>query len=751
MKSVSDAYKSSMKQILRNRSFVRITFQNIDTSASSDGEWVDNGHEPFSELDTLNYERIYGRTFATLELNRWSLDGSLDIYNGQSVTDGFVSSYMSGADGSYATPPTLTREFSAMHQMAGLTLTFDSRTEEWPVSLAFEFYLSGTLVDTLTVENLTGSSVTVSHPVEQYDKIIIRPTAMLPYRRFRMEGVLFGVTRQYGNDEIVSTFQSHDVDPLSRRLPAETFSFTILDFDHNYDPDNPQGIYAYVEEKSPVSIAFGYELDDGTVEWVKPDRYLLNAKPSVRNERVTFEATGLVGSLTDNYYKSMPGRKNLYDMAQAILLDANLGLTSSGGHPWVLDESLKDMWTTAVLPIDTHMNCLQLIAHAGRCRLFTDDDNIIHIQPFGVTILGVYNGTTSDNGHEPFSEWDTVGVGTNTTESYVTLELNRWVLEDDNPQDILPDDDPDKLGYVSSYMSNANGTFTTNPVITRVFDNYCDLNALRIRFDTSAGEWPRSLRAQYYRDNTLIDTQTVTDIDEVETFITSELALQINKVVITVLSTAPYRRVRVGRMYYRTSDFYLDFTTITEKTQVATKIDQLKSVSVAQYSYLVAEEAITLYHEQTQEETLHVEFAQPAQDVTISVEGGEVISSEIYGMAVDMVLTAGLKTVTISGVPLTESTVVINTPVNASGEVDVEENPLITNEAMRIALTEHVIKYLTMRSTYDVDYRGNPEVEVGDIIGMQTRYTDDMPVLVLTDEISFSGGLRGNIKAKGLI
>lgn len=750
MKSVSDAYKSSMKQILRNRSFVKVTFQNIDTSASSDGEWVDNGHEPFSEVETLDYERTYGRTFATLELNRWSLDGSLDTYNGQAVTDGFVSSLMSGADGRFSTAPTLTREFETPHQMAGLTLTFDSRCEEYPVSLSFRFYLAGELVDTLTVDNLTGSSVTISHPVDQYDKIIIQPTALLPYRRFRMEGMLFGVMRQYGNDEVLSTFQSHDVDPLSRRLPSETFSFTILDFDHNYDPDNPQGIYAYVEEKSPVSITFGYELDDGTVEWVKPDRYLLNAKPSVRNERVTFDATGLVGSLTDNYYKSLPGEKNLYDMAQAVLLDAGLGKTTSGGHPWVIDESLKEMWTTAVLPIDTHMNCLQLIAHAGRCRLFTDDDNIIHIERFRVTILGTYDGTTSDNGHLPFSEWDTVGVGTNVAESYVTLELNRWVLEDDNPQDILPDDDPEALGYISSYISDANGNFATNPVITREFDSYCDLNALRIRFDTSAGEWARTLRAQYYRDGVLIDTQTKT-VDEVETFITSDLALQINKVVITVLSTAPYRRVRVNRMYYRNSDFFLDFTTITEKTQVVTKIDQLKSISVTQYSYLVGEEAIALYHEPTQEETLHVEFAQPAQGVSISVEGGELISSQVYGRAVDMVLSAGLKTVTITGVPLTESTVVINTPVNASGEVDIEENPLITNEAMRVALTNHVMTYLTMRSTYDVDYRGNPEVEVGDIIGMQTRYTDDMPVLVLTDEISFSGGLRGNIKAKGLI
>ena len=55
-----------------------------------------------------------------------------------------------------------------------------------------------------------------------------------------------------------------------------------------------------------------------------------------------------------------------------------------------------------------------------------------------------------------------------------------------------------------------------------------------------------------------------------------------------------------------------------------------------------------------------------------------------------------------------------------------------------------------MRNTYDMSYRGNPEIEVGDLIGMQTRYTDDMPVLVLTDEITFNGALRGQIKAKGL-
>ena len=86
-----------------------------------------------------------------------------------------------------------------------------------------------------------------------------------------------------------------------------------------------------------------------------------------------------------------------------------------------------------------------------------------------------------------------------------------------------------------------------------------------------------------------------------------------------------------------------------------------------------------------------------------------------------------------------------------TGEVDKEENPLITNDSMCLALANHVKNYLQMRNTYDADYRGNPEMEVGDIIGLQTRYTNEMDALILVDEISFNGSLSGKMKVKGLI
>lgn len=94
---------------------------------------------------------------------------------------------------------------------------------------------------------------------------------------------------------------------------------------------------------------------------------------------------------------------------------------------------------------------------------------------------------------------------------------------------------------------------------------------------------------------------------------------------------------------------------------------------------------------------------------------------------------------------------VVSHNVAADGEIDVEENPLISSESMSDALAEHAAKYLQMRNTYDASYRGNPEVEVGDVIGLQTRYTDDMDALVLVHEIDFNGSLKGKMKVKGLI
>lgn len=749
MKSVSNAYKASMKAMLRNRSYVRITFGNVDTTAATDGEWESNGAASISEFETVDYAYQYGDTYAALELNRWALDGkTLIVPTGEDVQDGFISSLMSDGEGNFSTPPVITREFSLKHIFPGLTLTFDTRQQEWPLEVTADFYLNGEVVDTQTV-SITSVQTTISTTATEVDKVTITFDRCLPYRRPRLENVLYGLNVQFVNKDIVSTQQKHDVDPLSRRLPTETMQFTILDYEHKYDPDNPAGIYAYVDKNSPIEIQFGYELPDGSVEWLKPNNYVLNAKPSAQNNQATFNGTGLIGSLTGTFYKSKLGSKSLYNMAEEVLLDAGLTLTEQGTNPWEIDEALKDMFTTAALPIDTHMNCLQLIAHAACCRLYTDDDNIIHIRPFGVTVIGIYNGVWADNGHVWFSEWDTIDKGNTAENTYATFELNRWTLGGDS-QIILPDSNAGQRGYISEAMTGADGSFTNPPVFTKTFDVPHDLPVLAIRFDTVLNEFPGAVQVKYYHDDTLLDTQTAA-IDSVEVYVSSNLAIECTKIEVTMIGNLPYRRGRVTKVYYRETDFTLDFTSIGENSQKISKIDELKSVSVARYSYTASNDTSTLYEGTTTETELHVEFSGLAQDVQISVSGGTLVSSNIYARAADLVLSSGTKTVTITGKTLTENSVVVSYPVAQSGEIDKEENPLITNDTMCQALANHVKSYLQMRNTYEANYRGNPEMEVGDIIGLQTLYTDEMDALILVDEITFDGSLSGKMTVKGLI
>lgn len=749
MKSVSNAYKASMKAMLRNRSYVRITFGNVDTTAATDGEWESNGAASISEFETVDYAYQYGDTYAALELNRWALDGkTLIVPTREDVQDGFISSLMSDGEGNFSTPPVITREFSLKHIFPGLTLTFDTRQQEWPLEVTADFYLNGAVVDTQTV-SITSVQTTISTSATEVDKVTITFDRCLPYRRPRLENVLYGLNVQFVNKDIVSTQQKHDVDPLSRRLPTETMQFTILDYEHKYDPDNPAGIYAYVDKNSPIEIQFGYELPDGSVEWIKPDNYVLNAKPSAQNNQATFNGTGLIGSLTGTFYKSKLGSKSLYDMAEEVLLDAGLTLTEQGTNPWEIDEALKDMFTTAALPIDTHMNCLQLIAHAACCRLYTDDDNIIHIRPFGVTVIGIYNGVWADNGHVWFSEWDTVDKGNTAENTYATFELNRWTLGGEN-QIILPDSNAGQRGYISEAITGADGSFSNPPVFTKTFDVPHDLPVLAIRFDTVLNEFPGAVQVKYYHDDTLLDTQTAA-IDSVEVYVSSNLAIECTKIEVTMIGNLPYRRGRVTKVYYRETDFTLDFTSIGENSQKISKIDELKSVSVARYSYTASNDTSTLYEGTTTETELHVEFSGLAQDVQISVSGGTLVSSNIYARAADLVLSSGTKTVTITGKTLTENSVVVSYPVAQSGEIDKEENPLITNDTMCQALANHVKSYLQMRNTYEATYRGNPEMEVGDIIGLQTLYTDEMDALILVDEITFDGSLSGKMTVKGLI
>lgn len=586
MKDVSAAYKAAMLEGCRPQGHCRITFSNVDVDAASDGTWTaSDGGTEWSELTTLDRAFLYETNVATMELNRWILDS--DVYfrsAGESIHDGYVSSEIAASDGYFARRPKLTRLFNDPHTFQGVTLTFDGRNEEWPAELTVSFIKGGVAEETVTVypDSYIYFVRTSLLDVEGIEITFIRA---LPYHRARLQNVEYGTEVVFTNDDLTNVVQSTDIDPLSRRLPTETLEFTVIDYQNRYDPDNPKGEYVYVDINSPVEIEYGLTLPGGSIEWLKADKYLLDGKPSVKRHLATFTATGLIGRLTGVYYKSKVGRKNLYDMAVDVLADAGLPLTERGANPWDVDLSLKTMYTTAVLPIATHMNCLQLIAHAARCRMYTDDDNVIHVEPFGVTMQGLFSGTWTDNGHTDYSDWESVDDGHEPGSSLLTAELNRRLLDD--AKQSLVTERTTGAGYVSSYVANAQGHFTQAiPLIHRSFDVARDIPVMTLRFGMSGSDFPTDISVYYYRVNTLLDTQHISGIHSDEITVTSEKAKRVTGITILFRRALPYRRARLRKAWFRETDFKIRLVDMTgDDYQSINKIDQLKAVQVSKYAY----------------------------------------------------------------------------------------------------------------------------------------------------------------------
>jgi len=742
MKTASRAYKSQMAKTLRNHSYVGIAFGNIDVTAGSDGEWVGNVL-PWSNNTTIDFTHIYNNTVVTLELNRWSLNGSQVILP-TSVNDGLVGDAMSDGDGDIDF--TIERDFTFSHALPGITVTFDELTNEFPLSV------TATFVD--ESENEYTVTVLPNEVTEEFEQVCettrhveLNITKMLPYRRPRIRTTLWGIGYSYTNADLVSVTQSVDVDPLARRLPQEKFSFTILDYDHKFDPDNPSGVYATINRGAPITVAYGYELDNGKIEWLAPDTYSLDNKPTFASSKVTFNGTGLLATMTNNYYKGMLGSTNFYDLAVDILEDADLTPSASGDDPWDVDESLKNMYTVAPMPIQSHAACLQMIAHACNCRLYTDDQNVIHITPFGITPVGVFSGTLTDNGHVWISSWDSVDYGGDNDSTYATLELNRWVLG--SYQEIAPVTDVSPKGYVSSYMSDSSGE-NLGASWEKTFDILHDIPRVVITFDDVLGEYPNTIVVTYYdRNGDVIGTKT--EHPDSETYMVESEYEDCARFTVAVTDTRiPYRRARVSRVAYFETDYSLTLASVKQDTIVTSKLDKLRNVTVAEYSYTPSNSNLTKLYEATTDETnLHIEY-QLASNITISVSGGSVVSSEVYSQAADIVLTSGTKTIVVQGITLNEGSVVHTYQYGSSGEDDIEENHLITNKTMADAHADHVATYLQLRNTYDASYRGSPELEAGDIISLQTLYDNVVYGIVLIDQLNFNGAISGNLKVKGL-
>lgn len=375
-----------LKKPKRNLGFLKVKFNIVDPETNPD--LSSNSEEIFSDLDNIKETTIpQSKNYATLEKNFWLLNDSQPIYGSEELEQTYVSSYMSDKNCLFSDKACITLTSSVYLTTLGLTMVFDSIDKNYAKKLKVKAYRDSTMImdKDYTLSSYSDRLIFADNEeLVRWNKIeIYFIESSLPYRRIRVNQLLFGIMETYTDENLISAESKEKTIMINSELPTHTFKFTIDNMNKLFNPDNPQGWYRYILQQQPISYEWGYQLDDGTIEWILGGKMLLTGSIEVGENQVSFSTTSLINYLTKVYKKGVynSSGRSLYDLAVDVLEDSNID--SSQYNLW---SGLKSIKTDAPLPKLEARQLLQIIATTGNCILFTNRENVINIQPFNYVL-----------------------------------------------------------------------------------------------------------------------------------------------------------------------------------------------------------------------------------------------------------------------------------------------------------------------------------------------------------------------------
>ena len=375
-----------LKKPKRNLGFLKVKFNIVDPETNPD--LSSNSEEIFSDLDNIKETTIpQTKNYATLEKNFWLLNDSQPIYGSEELEQTYVSSYMSDKNCLFSDKACIALTSSVYLTTLGLTMIFDSIDKNYAKKLKVKAYRDSTMImdKDYTLSSYSDRLIFADNEeLVRWNKIeIYFIESSLPYRRIRVNQLLFGIMETYTDENLISAESKEKTTMINSELPTHTFKFTIDNMNKLFNPDNPQGWYRYILQQQPISYEWGYQLDDGTIEWILGGKMLLTGSVEVGENQVSFSTTSLINYLTKVYKKGVynSSGRSLYDLAVDVLEDSNID--SSQYNLW---SGLKSIKTDAPLPKLEARQLLQIIATTGNCILFTNRENVINIQPFNYVL-----------------------------------------------------------------------------------------------------------------------------------------------------------------------------------------------------------------------------------------------------------------------------------------------------------------------------------------------------------------------------
>lgn len=724
MQAVSNAYKQEMKKQLRDHSYMRVTIGLINQEAQASASVPDpEKYTYYSNLSwPLNNYKVE-ELYDSCDQDYTAVDGSMYFLprdpSDVVLNQGIVSENLLGM---------IEVHFPIPYDIKGLTVEFG---KAYPVDFSI-------ISDNSSVEitgNQNGHFVT--------EKIFSGATFLrfVPAQmvngqsRFRIHQITMGIGIYFDNQKILSATKKERISPIMEDLPSIDFSVTIDNKNRAYDIENEESTVNFLENGQEISVIYGQELDNGSVEWI-PGTTVYLREWSADDEEMSFTATDRFDGMDGTYRrgKYAPDGITLYELALDVFQDAGID-----SRTYWLDNYLKDVKVYNPMPVVTHKEALQLIANAGRCILYQDRNGNIFMKSSFIPDMEA----SSDN-ETYFSKTASILKGTEKS-TYATAEKDH--TDASASQFFLPrSGNYLDVGYVSEEVADEDGRFKQSPNVTICMEARYKCFGITLGF---GHKYPKKMVIHSYLDGELQEDFIVNVPSSV--FMISHEFPEADRLVCEFLEGDPHTRVTLQNVIFGDStDYALSYGSELTKTPRGTQLAKVKELQVVRTVYAPGVEKRQLAKETIPTgEIRHTIFLNTASHgYEAETEDGErvsIIDSGAYYVTVEVPEHAE---VIINGYEYSITQAVVSRSLNSSGTVETWENPLISRTDHATDLVEWIGDYLRSDREYELNYRGEPRIDANDIAFLENKYVPDLLLRIYEHTLKFNGALSGTIKAR---
>ena len=332
--------QTDLNESLRGLTNVDIIMFLPDKNVSFPSNAVAINNQPLSYTTNLQslleFSSLPQANIATFENNSWILDGSFmspsQAYGGggDSYT-GYISNDMTDDNGNYTTNPILTVTLSAtVPIIEHLSIRFAGGIDtSYPKTFEIRTYGENGLIKehSFDMSTQTGLPLLV---VEIGDENVSKVEfefvgTVCPHRRSRLNKVMFGKAEQVSPYYLQDWKIDDKASLVADSIPTKTLTYSIIDYDGDYDIDNPGN--RIPENYNDVMILFTFSMEKDNLWKYAPTKIFNLMDISTSSDGVvTFECGSLLDILTETYdHDIYNGERTISEVMNDLLSFSGVG------------------------------------------------------------------------------------------------------------------------------------------------------------------------------------------------------------------------------------------------------------------------------------------------------------------------------------------------------------------------------------------------------------------------------------------